>query len=1820
MDRDYMFGYNSLRLPILPLVEYLQYERMPKQKPKSLLKQAGRPQVAPISGLCNGWQGYFDIQTQVITPYHDQKKLDEKDWARYFSGLIKGKHLLFPGALDIMWEKVKEGSKGLLGLEGHASKLLIECLKGHHAGDPYAAIAIALNVRFFLQGRLETKKIEAILQNLFRYWEPLLRSYGAEPPSFFQSLIELLSLNDICFTISCCFMNAGAYGHLNFPSGSDSSDSLIIRPISNDGRFAYSISIPNGKGSTNIILPFMGKESLDSILKLFDYESKSLEDIRSHLKLFKDLFIACRPVQQPRPNITTIYQSNRDNLRECSGIISEFQERSVDHPHLLLKNLGLSLMLSNQANEDQHCHGETIIKNAPVMLCFESDKEARQNLIQRFSDFLSFHPWNLSSEETAALFMPFQDQLEKSSIKLKSLSISWIKALATSGKPSLCKIAYALWLKASQKDDFGSKNLKELYKELLNAFLKGGHRSLAVNLFLTMHPKDNFKSPQEAWEEFQEICNRCSAAKAGPELAVDVCNLGRALQGFVDMKELPWKERAPLQDPQAFQWLIENLCEQGQDKLSQNFLHFLSKHSLVSHPGLLANSWIRLCESYLNNEKYGLIPCVSAWDEARPQGIWKNLEGNTKYEGLLEAIIDRLSKRVDASEAMQKFLQAINFKKLSPPLEEKAQRLLKLYRDQLLLIEDCSTLNRELTKGTGRTLPPAEKWPLHQKIIAHHVEKNDFAEAAKLIGSLAKNKDFYSDPMIASEIRKTIEQIYEKLSPLRHGFSIFKISCQLLLECNPRNIYKNDSINWFETMAVFLERAVSERDSLAYDILELVVQALQELQPACIPQKALSRFAVCLGTALFKPMGERPFSANLKALLLNGQGKLFEHCEYHKLGIETCTLILGFNNHKIEMPDFVKDASIIFRAADQALNHGMLDKESGNTVYGILKFVVQKQWRLPKASQSLQVKVYTAFFEDSISKMNLERASFCLKQLQSFHLDEHPSIQRKRLNGLYAQLLRKMGKVFEELQFVRQNIPENLLAYIEDIDTFRALFKGIKDSHLISLAYQELFLGAMALEQIHKNPSSTLELYLIRMDLEKHLDPPALLQFHYAVDFQLIQLLVSIDNGLEGASKVLDVVLESIRAFVVDFVDLNKNDASRKESKEKYSVSIQDCMQAIIPIVPALEPANRSLLVKQVITILNYEELLWETPANILRLMPFLNAFSDELLADKAGSLLLSLLNDFPEKLTQKEASRVSALKNETFKALENLIAYESCCSTAKLLVVHPKIFKILDKPHFFVFCEKLLSALFGDIKKTKDLIKTIVALNIIKKHRALISEYAQEPQLKMIMESAAHAVADLALVHRRLDLFTEFGTEACLVDLHNSTKKITHEVSLRPALHLVTMNLVLVRSLTWRSHPQYKEQDNEIFKHVIGFLRSKFFDSIADTAYPDSRCMDILSDFVYALTLIDKMDDKFKEEIVFFCEFLVAFIILDRIERSSAKGFAKSKYKIWTSLILKERNAFNEILMVALGLKKNLLKMATPIPLKKDLIKLSIQEKNYLFNTIFQRLMLPLTMVRLNILKEILVDFQDDIFKDDYHVLVNLYCKLLASLSSFLKKAREHSEWKDACLVALQLIEFSKIQVHTIVENKNDFESCKRLSMHILDILLDKSIASQIPYDLNQDISYSTIHLNAENLTLYKSLSWRKSLIHAFNLFAPIIRLEQVAFCDYLNRLLDILFLKIETFDPKKALEAIKDNWDLSMAIFVDIVRNCRSPDYNHKVSNIINKKFIEKMNTLQLEGMSEAQFSTFEKARMAIFAQIYQLIALKPEQYVLYAFPQEH
>ena len=514
---------------------------------------------------------------------------------------------------------------------------------------------------------------------------------------------------------------------------------------------------------------------------------------------------------------------------------------------------------------------------------------------------------------------------------------------------------------------------------------------------------------------------------------------------------------------------------------------------------------------------------------------------------------------------------------------------------------------------------------------------------------------------------------------------------------------------------------------------------------------------------------------------------------------------------------------------------------------------------------------------------------------------------------------------------------------------------------------------------------------------------------------------------------------------------------------------------------------------------------------------------------------------------------------------------------------------------------------MFGAIKKTKNLAKTIEVLDLMNKYMPLMLENFHDYLLNLMMDTAANTIVDLALVHQRLDLFNKYGNDACDLSLKlNISKKASSQTVPKPATHLIILNQAINRIVLWRTNPQYKEQDNAIFNHVLDFIRVKFNESIADSANPDIRCLDILREFIYALTLLDRMDPKQKHNYYVFVEFLLAYLLVDKISLIT-KTANKSNYKIWTALLLKERSAYMEILMVACGLKKAIQPEEGFNIIKLEFVKLSGDEKNHVFNTIVQKLMPHPTLARLNLLHELFVNFQQEI---DCHHLINHYSNLLPILSSFLRKPREASEWSSTYLLALHFIEFAKILVFSIQENKKDYENCKLLCIYILEILLDKSIASQIPCDLNQDISSSTIIIPSQNISLSKTLSWRKSLIHAFKMTAPFIRHDHNKYPDSLNRMLDILFLKIETLELHKALELVKNNWDIAMDIFVDTVYHRGAPDMNHRVSDSILKKFIEKMGVLNLEGITETQFIGFENARMAIFGQMYQLMGLKPDR----------
>ena len=765
MERLYMFGHNSLRLPVQPLIEYLQSKTPPDKKHQIRIKPPEPPKLAPVSSLCNGWQGFFDVQTQVITPYHDIKKLDEKDWARYFSGLIKGKHELLPGAVEAMWEKVKDNAKASASLEAHIARLLIECLKGHHAHDPYAAIAVAFHVRLFLKDRVKPEQCEAVMKALREYWESPLLAYPENPHALFPMIKDIVSLKDPEFTAACCLMNAGAFEHL-LQAAAASPGSVGIRPVDNNGRYAHAIAIPCPKKDLTVHVPFMSRDEMKAILELFKPDGESFEDFKQHLKILKELYAALKP-SVPEAAAATPLQANKECLRPYAELMGEFEEKCAEHPHTLLKSIGYDLMLANQANEDQRRRADTVLKNIPAMFCFEPDKEPRLRLLGRLESILTQKPWNLSKESIQALFAPFQQVIDKGNIRAKNLSIPWIKALGASRCAELCRISYSLWLQVCQRDDIGAKNQSELYRELFQSFLKDGKRNLAISMFLGMHPKDRFNRPQEALWELHEICEQCQAAKETAELTVNISNLGRIAQSLVDVKEITPQNRKPFENPRPLLWLIEKLAGQGQLDLAGDFLAFLTRNKLVPIDGPLAKAWINICESLLNHGNYGIMHCIVAWEKAKTLGVWKSLDGNIVYETFLTRLIERWGTQRDLKEYpdILRILQSLGVKKMSSDFSRKIQEIPRNYFDRLLDNRDFAAVSRDVPV-IGRFLPPEEQAAIQLKVISLQIDCKEYADAVKQIGFLAASGSFLSQKTHVATLRAYIRKILEQLPHL----------------------------------------------------------------------------------------------------------------------------------------------------------------------------------------------------------------------------------------------------------------------------------------------------------------------------------------------------------------------------------------------------------------------------------------------------------------------------------------------------------------------------------------------------------------------------------------------------------------------------------------------------------------------------------------------------------------------------------------------------------------------------------------------------------------------------------------------------------------------------------------------------------------------------------------------------------------------------------------------------------------------------------------------------------------------------------------------
>ena len=688
-----------------------------------------------------------------------------------------------------------------------------------------------------------------------------------------------------------------------------------------------------------------------------------------------------------------------------------------------------------------------------------------------------------------------------------------------------------------------------------------------------------------------------------------------------------------------------------------------------------------------------------------------------------------------------------------------------------------------------------------------------------------------------------------------------------------------------------------ERDSSAYDLLGAFIKALEERDSACISEASLKAMASSLGVTLVKSMGERPFSSGLKELLAANHENLFQHLEYHNIGMEVCSLIVGLHNHDIETPCLAKDARLLFKGAERALGSGRLEKDKAEVVQKALLLGIEKMWHLPVQHHQVKEKVYAAMTENCLSgktdaliqallaapresSRHVEALQDAMKLARKYRLSDAkiwcmlfrqaagtanaelhqqvwPALQECEKEGwLQAKTVERASAWISCLPVIRACCPSNLRPYAENAAAFQELLSGCSDRTVLWTAYRDLFLGVMSLDGISGNTDLIFKLYFLRKDLEKHADAKSHLQFHYAVDKQFARLLVSLDNGLESCSKVFDILMEAISAFVVDHLE-QPAEAIHKDSKEKetFAGSILDIWFMIAPYIARLEASHQSLLLKQVNALLNYDELLWTHPKNIFLLLHLLSVFSTEGISIKSGTLIQNLLDGLPQKMTQHDIDAIASYKIHARKALEKMAAFDSCFEAVKQCILHKNANIILEKDIQSLLTEKILKELFCKANKEKSLLLTQEALDIMMQRLPLMREYFHEHLLELMMTAASNAIADLALVHQRLDLFDRYGKAACPAAVPAPTQKQGKKAPAPPVAKpagplfpLIFVGRAICRVESWHNDPAFKgiKQGAEIVKRLIEFCHEKFRACIEEMDAPDARCIELYRHMSY--------------------------------------------------------------------------------------------------------------------------------------------------------------------------------------------------------------------------------------------------------------------------------------------------------------------------------------------------------------------------------------
>ena len=223
---------------------------------------------------------------------------------------------------------------------------------------------------------------------------------------------------------------------------------------------------------------------------------------------------------------------------------------------------------------------------------------------------------------------------------------------------------------------------------------------------------------------------------------------------------------------------------------------------------------------------------------------------------------------------------------------------------------------------------------------------------------------------------------------------------------------------------------------------------------------------------------------------------------------------------------------------------------------------------------------------------------------------------------------------------------------------------------------------------------------------------------------------------------------------------------------------------------------------------------------------------------------------------------------------------------------------------------------------------------------------------------------------------------------------------------------------------------------------------------------------------------------------------------------------------------------------------------------------------------------------------------------MVPIYNSILSGIKNLLRKPRTASEWPSVYKIALQYVEMANALMNHVKDIKGGLKDSQLLCAYILGTLMDKSIVSQIPLEVHHGVAFSLEYLPADKTEIVKPMSWNLSLAQVFDCSVLLFRGEPNRMLGYINDYFDVLLLTTDSLDRART------TWDVAMALFVDLMYRGYNIEFNHQVSMIILKKFIQRLMALDADGISADLFTSFENIRMGIYTQLYQLIGLKPDK----------